>query len=283
MYAESRRRRGNWLTRGLGCFSQVLVLCAILLLFYYGSYLLFRGPIPVRPLAIAHRGDSAHAPENTLAAFQAAIDAGADWLEMDVQMSADGHLVVIHDTTVDRTTNGSGQVADLTLAQLQALDAGNGEQIPRLADVLALAQTGRVGVMPEAKSPALYPGLEAGILDALATAALTEDAVVQSFDADSLARLAQIAPDGQRCALYGLGRFGFPDALPGDAQSVCPMGEMALLYPWMIRQAHSQGYTVYLWFGALEHPWTVRLLMEFGADGLIVDDPGLVVTARRNR
>lgn len=284
MYSEpTRRRRGNGFTRGLGCLSQILVLGAILLLVYYGSYLLLRGPIPSRPLVIAHRGDSAHAPENTLAAFQAAIDAGADRLEMDVQLSADGHPVVIHDTTVDRTTNGSGRVADLTLAQLQALDAGNGEQIPAFADVLSLAVAAQVGVMPEAKSPALYPGLEEQIVEAFAAAAYSDQAVVQSFDAASLARLAELSPNQTLCALYGLGHFDLSDNQPGNAQAVCPMGEMALLYPWMIRQAHDEGRRVYIWFGALEHPWSIRLLMEFGADGLIVDDVERAVEVRQSR
>lgn len=278
-----RQRTGNWFIRGLGCLTQFVALAFILLLLYYGSYLLLRGPIPARPVVIAHRGDSAHAPENTLAAFRSAIDAGADWLEMDVQMSADGHLVVIHDTTVDRTTNGSGRVANLTLVQLQALDAGNGEQIPAFADVLALASAANIPLMPEAKSPALYPGLEMKIVEALNGASYAELAVVQSFDSTSLTRLHEIAPNQPLCALYGLGHFDLNEAPPGAATAVCPMAEMVLLYPWMLRQAHDEGRKVYVWFGALEHPWTIRLLVEFGADGVIADDPGLVVAVLQSR
>jgi len=284
---EQRQRNGNWFIRGLGCLSQLLVFVFILLLIYYGSYLLLRGPIPARPLAIAHRGDSAHQPESTLASFRSAVAAGADWLEMDVQMSSDGHLVVIHDTTVDRTTNGSGRVADLTLAQLQALDAGNGEQIPSFAQLLALASEAAIGIMPEAKSPELYPGLEMKMVEALAAAGYgpgeTKQAVVQSFDAASLARLAELSPEQPLCALYGLGHFDLTGPQPGNAQAVCPMAEMVLLYPWMLRQAHDEGRTVYVWFGALEHPWTVRLLLEFGADGVIADDLGAVLAAWQGR
>ena len=284
MYAEERRqRKGNRLTRGLGCLSQLVALVFILLLIYYGSYLLLRGPIPARPVAIAHRGGAAYAAENTLAAFQSGIAAGADWLEMDVQMSHDGHLVVIHDTTVDRTTNGSGRVADLTLAQLQALDAGSGEQIPSFAQVLELAQATNSAIMPEAKSPDLYPGLEMKIVQALDAAGYAERAVVQSFDDASLAQLRELSPDLPLCALYGLGHFDLSGPQPANAQAVCPMAEMVLLYPWMIRQAHDDGRTVYVWFGALEHPWTIRLLLEFGADGVIADDPGLVVAALQSR
>ena len=280
---EQRQRSGNWFTRGLGCLTQFVALAFILLLLYYGSFLLLRGPIPARPVAIAHRGDSAHQPESTLASFRSAIDAGADWLEMDVQMSDDGHLVVIHDTTVDRTTNGSGQVADLTLAQLQALDAGNGEQIPTFADVLALASDANTPIMPEAKSPELYPGLEMKIVEALNAASYADRAVVQSFDSVSLVRLHEIAPDLPLCVLYGLGHFDLSGPQLGDATAVCPMAEMVLLYPWMLRQAHDEGRKVYVWFGALEHPWTIRLLVEFGADGVIADDPGLVLAAWQSR
>jgi glycerophosphoryl diester phosphodiesterase len=98
----------------------------------------------LRPLVCAHRGRSGVAPENTLAAFEAAVDLGADFLELDVRRSADGEIVCIHDATVDRTTDGTGAVADLTLAELRALDAGSwkdaryaGERIPLLSAVLA--------------------------------------------------------------------------------------------------------------------------------------------------
>jgi glycerophosphoryl diester phosphodiesterase len=285
MYTDTnqRRRSRNWFTHGLGCVSQILVFVFILLLAYYGSYLLLRGPIPARPLAIAHRGDSVHAPENTLAAFRSAVDAGADWLEMDVQMSDDGHLVVIHDTTVDRTTNGSGRVADFTLAQLQALDAGNGEQIPAFVQVLELATAANIGIMPEAKSPEFYPGIETKIVEALAAAGYEERVTVQSFDAASLVRLAELSPNLSLCALYGLGHFDLSGPQPGNATAVCPMAEMVLLYPWMLRQAHDEGHKVYVWFGALEHRWIIRLLIEFGVDGVISDDPGLVVAAWQNR
>ena len=104
------------------------------------------GMAPRRPLVIAHRGDTAAAPENTLAAFAAAIDAGADGIELDVHPSRDGALAVHHDHYLDRTTSGAGLVSDHTLAELRALDAGAwfdevfaGETIPTLEDVLSLA------------------------------------------------------------------------------------------------------------------------------------------------
>lgn len=111
--------------------------------------LVVSGTLPSRseaqPFVIAHRGESSRAPENTLAAFRGALEAGADFVEFDVHLSADGVPVVIHDETVDRTTEGSGRVDTLTVAQLKALDAGSwfsagfaGERIPTLGETLEL-------------------------------------------------------------------------------------------------------------------------------------------------
>src|SRR5512139_1614857 len=95
-----------------------------------------------QPVVFAHRGASAHAPENTLAAFELALAQQADAIELDVKLSADGQVMVIHDSSVDRTTNGHGKVQDMTLAELKALDAGSffnsqfaGEKIPTLNEV----------------------------------------------------------------------------------------------------------------------------------------------------
>ena len=113
---------------------------------------------PVAQLVIAHRGDSSHAPENTLASFDSAVTAGADWVELDVHLSRDGEAIVIHDESVDRTSSGHGKIADLTRAQIQALDAGSwfsprfaGERIPTLGEVLARMKN-RARVLIELKN-----------------------------------------------------------------------------------------------------------------------------------
>ena len=114
-----------------------------------------------RPLNIAHRGASAYAPGNTLAAFRLALEMGADGFELDVMLSADGHLVVIHDDTVDRTTDGRGPVRQKTLAELKTLDAGKfdarfaGERIPTLQEVLDLVAGNRAFVIVELKADSL--------------------------------------------------------------------------------------------------------------------------------
>lgn len=94
---------------------------------------------PRRYRVIAHRGASAYEPENTLRAFRRAIELGADMSELDVHLSRDGHLIVMHDETVDKTTDGHGAIRDMTLGDLERLDAGQGEHVPTLQSVLDLA------------------------------------------------------------------------------------------------------------------------------------------------
>jgi glycerophosphoryl diester phosphodiesterase len=245
----------------------------LLLLLNYGVYLILRGPLPLDPQLIAHRGGAAYAPENTLAAFRRGIIEGDDWLEMDVQMTKDGALVVIHDETVDRTTNGRGQVGDLTLAQIRALDAGQGERVPTFDEVLALVKKSGVGLMPEAKSAHLYPGIETKMVQAVVEADYVDETVIQSFQPQALDTIHALNPNVQLCALYGLWQFRLSGTQPGQARIVCPMAEMVLLNPWQLKQAHVEGRQVFAWFWILEHPVVMRLLLTLGVDGLIVDDP----------
>ena len=247
----------------------MLLLLAVL---YYAAQAVLRTP-PLSQLQVAaHRGGLKHAPENTLAAFRSGIAQGADFLEFDVQRTRDGALVVIHDETVDRTTDGSGTVGDLTLEEIRTLDAGGGERVPTFGEVIALAKADGVRVMPEAKSPELYPGLEEQMLQELRETEYLDQAVIQSFDADALERLRALDPDVKLCALHGLWDLDL-SAAPGEAQYACPMAEMVMLYPTMIRQAHSEGRQVLPWFLVTESPFTIKLLRFFGADGFIVDDP----------
>ena len=263
----SSKKRWSW-----GCGGCVLILLVIPIL-YYGAYLLMRGARPENPQLIAHRGGTVAAPENTLAAFENAIRQGADWLEFDVQRTSDGVLVVFHDETVDRTTDGSGRLTDLTFEQVRALDAGNGERVPTFDEVISLARSAEVGIMPEAKFPERLPGLATEMLTALETQGYLPGAIVQSFPVDPLAEIRAANSRAQVCRLTGLWVLSLSDLQPADAQFACPMAEMLILNPWMIRQAHQDGRKVYPFFGMIEHPLTMRLLLLLGVDGLMVDDP----------
>lgn len=243
-------------------------------LIYYGIFFAFRGPLPSNPQLLAHRGGPAHAPENTIAAFQNAIESGADWIEMDVQQTKDGVLVVIHDETVNRTTDGTGRVEDLTLEQIRALDAGDGELVPTFEEVILLARESGVLILPEAKSPHLYPEIEKNMVETLIANDYEQKAMIQSFEHDSLEIVKKINADINVCPLYGLGTLSLSDPQLGGAKTLCPMAEMIMLNPWMIRQAHTDDRQVFVWFGVIEHPIVMRFMLALGADGLIVNDPG---------
>ncbi len=257
------------LRKGAGGCLAILVLVPLI---YYCVQVLLRTP-PLTPLQnIAHRGGLTYEPENTLAAFQNGINQGIDWLEFDVQMTKDGALVVIHDETVDRTTDGTGAVRDMTLEEIRSLDAGEGEKVPTFEEVMGLAKINGVKILPETKSAHLYPGVEEKLLQTLEQANYLDQSVIQSFEADSLEKLHRLNPQAKLCALYGLWQFSVSSPA-GEAQYVCPMAEMVLLNPGMIRQAHNEGRQVFIWFGALENPIGLSAMRFFGADGMIVNDP----------
>jgi glycerophosphoryl diester phosphodiesterase len=229
---------------------------------------------PAEPIvAIAHRGAplTSGAPENTLAAFRAAIDAGAAWLEFDVRATRDGRLVVLHDATVDRTTGGSGAIASLTLEQARALDAGNGERIPTVDEVIALARATGASILPEIKDGPGQPPIAPALVELLRTTGYADQTVVQAFEADTLLALRDLAPDIRTCWLTGLWQLDLSSP-PADARYVCPMGEMVLLNPDMVRGAHAAGRTVFAWWSLADTPVTNAVLAGYGVDGIMVDD-----------
>lgn len=150
---------------------------------------------------IAHRGASAEAPENTLAAFQLAIEQGADGIELDVHMTKDGELVVIHDETLERTTTGKGCIVAHTYQQISSYDAGSWfsdrhakERVPRLVDVLELLKGKNLLLNIELKTGYVqYPGIEEKLIELLAEYN-SQDVIVSSFNHYSLRSLKKIAP-----------------------------------------------------------------------------------------
>jgi glycerophosphoryl diester phosphodiesterase len=149
-----------------------------------------------QPLVIAHRGSSAYAPENTLAAFQLAAEQQADAIELDVDLTRDGHVVVMHDAAIDRTTDGSGYVGDLTLTEIRQADAGawkdaafKGERVPLLEEVLeAVGQQLLINVEIKDRS-LLGNGLEAQVAALIAKHNLIDRVLISSFNPFSLRRV----------------------------------------------------------------------------------------------
>lgn len=174
----------------------------------------------------AHRGGAALAPENSLAAFRNAIALGADALELDVHLTADGELVVIHDATLERTTTGIGAVADATLAELRALrlkvrDGGvTTEIVPTLAEVLDLAAPAGLEVLPEiktARGARRYPGIEEKVLAQLDQRHFEARATIQAFDETTIRRLHELAPTQRTMLLVSASRLETARAEPVQA------------------------------------------------------------------
>ena len=249
-----------------------LVPIALVVAWYGVAWFRHGPPIDGGTATIAHRGGSFRGvPEGTLGAFQAAVAAGVDWLEFDVRRTTDGVLVVLHDATVDRTTDGTGAVAGLTLAQVRALDAGGGATIPTVEEVVDLAVGAGVPILPEIKDGPASPGVTRELVDLLRAKGYLDHAVIQAFEAETLAELRRLAPEARACWLTGPWQFDLTQP-PADAAYVCPMGEMVLLDPDMVRAAHAAGRTVFAWWGALESPASDAVIKAYGVDGIFVDD-----------
>ena len=226
-----------------------------------------------RILNIAHRGASADFPENTLCAFAAAIAAGADLCELDVQRTADGGLVVMHDEKLERTTNGSGEVARIESRKLFALDAGGwfssrftGERIPSLEEVFELTQ-GRGGLNVEIKAK----GIEEAVVDVIRRWGARETTLVSSFDRRALARIREIAPEIRIGVLADRGRRRLVTvAEEMGAAAINPRHD--LVDQRLCAEAHRKGLQVYAW--TVDDPAMMRRLIELGVDGIMTNRPG---------
>jgi len=232
------------------------------------------------PHRVAHRGYSAVAPENTLPALAAAVLAGATLVEFDVRTTADGVPVVIHDRTVDRTTDGSGHVAELTLDEISALDAGSwfspayaGTRIPLLHEVIDLLRPhAAVELLLEIKPPAILEQVKV-IMGQVTDAGLLERTVVQSFDPAVLRLVADAAPDVR----LGLLRHGFDDeqvllARELGISFVNPALRAVLAGPATVAELAEAGVGVMPWTPNDISLWAG--LVEAGVAGLITDRAG---------
>jgi glycerophosphoryl diester phosphodiesterase len=236
-------------------------------------------------LAIAHRGASGYAPENTFAAFRRAIAMGAGFIETDLQLSRDARFVAIHDATVNRTTNGQGAVHDLTLPELRRLDAGSwfggvfaGERIPTLEEILEFAKKHDVIFYLEMKPTGSWGG-EHALISALRESGEIARTVVISFDPVILAGVRKIEPTLMTGLLFE-GQIGDPleKALEIGARQIAMRGD--LVTPRLLKAARERDLQVICW--TVNHPAHMRLLVEAGVDGIISDYPDrLLEVARR--
>ncbi|HEX5219135.1 MAG TPA: glycerophosphodiester phosphodiesterase family protein [Verrucomicrobiae bacterium] len=224
-------------------------------------------------LAIAHRGNSVFAPENTMAAFNAA-NGKADMVETDGRPSSDGYLVIMHDATVDRTTDGTGAVSSLTLAQLKALDAGSwfapafiGERIPTLEEMLTNTIPFAIPLVEhKAGTPAAY-------VDEFRRLGVVTNIVLQSFDWNFLAGVHALEPALRLCAL-GSGTLNsnvLATITNSGARTVA--WEKATVAATVVDLVHAWGLGLFVW--TVDGP-AIQNFIDLGVDGIISNDPGMV-------
>lgn len=240
-------------------------------------------------LIIAHRGASGYAPENTLAAFRKAIELGANVLETDVRQTKDGHLVLVHDASVDRTTNGEGDVADLTLAELKLLDAGGwfshafrDERIPTLVEVIDLLPDSTKLIIEIKGDSASYPGIEERVVNLVAQKRIADRVILKSFDVDVLNKLRRLAPEVPQLLVYA---FRIPwiglvvgagvsqiDVLSLDVQYLQP--HSLFVTESFVRSAHRRNINIIAW--DVETGERMKEMIAFGVDGIETDYPDVL-------
>ncbi len=226
-----------------------------------------------------HRGASAYAPENTLPAFALAREMGAVGVELDVQLSADGRLVCIHDETLDRTTDGRGPVGTRTLDELRSYDASNGISgfdrvpIPTLDEVFELFAGTSMVVNVELKNSVIpYHGLEEAVLALVDSAGVADRVVLSTFNHLSLAKLHQLGSPAPTAMLFGEPLFRpWRYAQTLSVAAIHPPHQYLKFVPRLVAKAHAVGLAV--------NPWTVnevddmRRMISLGADAIITNYP----------
>jgi len=260
-------------------------------------------PIASHVSVIAHRGASAYAPEHTLPAYKQAMQMKADYVEIDLQMTKDGHLIAMHDETLERTTNveqiypnrAPWQVKDFTLDEIRQLDAGSwfnkaypdlakkeymGQHVPTLEEAITLVKqqgNGKVSLYMETKAPNIYPGMEEKLINILKRNYVIHDQnlIIESFSEESLRKFKSMAPNVKLIQLYTASMLKGKDVnqefkrISNYAYGIGPSKE--LVVPKIMEAAHQNKLVV--------HPWTVNSqedmagLLSLGVDGEFTNAP----------
>lgn len=230
--------------------------------------------LPARTLILGHRGAPLEAPENTFGGFRLAVEHGADGVELDVQRSADGAPVVIHDLTLDRTTDGSGEVRAHTWAELSRLHAGPGEPLRRLGEVADWAAGAGAWLNVELKGE----GTEAATLATLERAGVLERSLLSSFLPTVVLEVGRLAP-GVRRALVTEAWDATVAGLVRDSGAGGVCIHRALATPERLAELAALGLSVVVW--TVDDPAEVRALLRAGVAAIITNDPRRAVAARR--
>jgi len=230
------------------------------------------------PLVVtAHRGASYVAPENTLSAMAAAVEAGAEFAELDVGLTRDGQVVLMHDRTVDRTTNGTGDLGDFSLDELRALEAGSwfseefdGEPIPTLREVIQFAR-GRLKLNIEIKTSREEPTIAAAVVDIIRSEGFGEDCMVTSFSRETVEEVKRIAPELRTGFIFGK---DYPEDVFEGGWDVLSSNHEVVDSVFVAR-AKQSGKSVHVW--TVDERELMLRLMALGVDGIISNRPDLLL------
>ena len=218
---------------------------------------------------VGHRGAAAVLPENTVKGFQYAIDLGVAFVECDVHLTSDNHLIVMHDATVDRTTISSGPIRELSFETIRGLDAGDGEQVPTLSEVLAVSK-GKVTLLCELKGE----GTEHAAVDAVKEQGMSDEVVFTSFHTDRIQTVKKI--DDQ----LSIGSI-LPSPNKDDMQKAKDLGVVGFgvnyrnLCLWMVEEANALGLDIRAW-----NPDTLpeqKAMIGLGVDGVSTNRPDILM------
>lgn len=219
-------------------------------------------------LRIGHRGAGGHAPENTLASIEKAVALGCAFTEVDVQRTADGSLILLHDERVDRTTNGKGAVADMNLEEIRKLDAGGGQTIPLLEEALGTAH-GRIGLILELKAE----GLAYDVCGTVQASGFPGGIIYASFLHDELQHVRRADPDARTLVLF--------KRLPGNPASEAvrlQATHVGLRFdnatPALVEALHKAHLTVFVY--TVNKPADIVRMRALEVDGIVSDFPDRV-------
>ncbi|HWI50839.1 MAG TPA: glycerophosphodiester phosphodiesterase [Symbiobacteriaceae bacterium] len=229
------------------------------------------------PLRIGHRGAAGTHPENTMVSFRRALELGCDGVEFDIHRTKDGHLVVIHDAFLGRTTNGTGLIRDLTLADLEKLDAGtwkgsqfSGEKIPTLRQLIRETPKSLLLFLEMKAGSIHYPGIETDLLKLIREEGAKERVQISSFDHQGLQQLRELDPDIQLGMLYQenlLDPVGMARTI--GANALHPNWEWVT--PGLVQAAHTAGFQLNTW--TVNLPQAIELVKYCKVDGIMSDFP----------
>lgn len=229
-----------------------------------------------RPLIVAHRGASGLAPENTLASLRKAMDIGSDYSEIDVHLTKDGRVVLLHDDTLNRTTNDSGKIYEKTLAELKGVDAGGwfgpqfrGEPIPTLESVIETVR-GNMKLNVEIKISGYEPDIAERVIEIIRAHHFEKECMVTSFDSKTIRRVEELAPDLQTGLIIGEEYEDDPFNGPWDLIST----NYKNVTREFVTKAGKTGKPIHVW--TVNDPKEMQRLMDLKVEGIITNYPHIL-------